>query len=279
MKTILLPTDFSDISIKAAKYAYAFAKQYGIKKIILYHTYQLPAISGDPLVPAVQLFDYEMFNNIQKKNLQNFHKQILNEVDTEGIDIEELCEMSNLTSDINEIIQTHTIDIIITGTNSNDEVEDFLLGNNTLSIAKNSKIPVVIISPNTTFKTIKSIVLACDFKKSLTENTVKHIINFSQITKAKLNMLHISPEGEIYSTQMFQETKVLGNLFTDLQPEFYFSEDNDFMKGINDFAIEKEVDMIIATSKKHSLFEKLFKRSHLKQLVFHTHTPLMIIND
>ena len=279
MKTILFFTDLSIASTKAAKYAYAFAKEYGIKKIILYHTYQLPAVSGDPVVPAIQLFDYESFNKIQKQALENFHKHLLNEVDADGIDTQELCEISSLTFDINETIQTHNVDVIIIGTNNNDEIEDFLLGSDTLNIAKNSKVPVIIVPLNATYKTIKTIVLACDFKKDMAASTVKHVIDFTETTKAKLNVLHISSENETYTPEMYEETKTFTNLFKEFHPEFYFADNNNFIKGINDFAVEKGVDIIMATSKKHSLFEKLFKRSHLKQLVFHSHTPLMVIHD
>ena len=54
MKTILVPTDFSDAARNASEYAIAYAKEFQYK-VILYHAYHLPIASGteEPLIVMV----------------------------------------------------------------------------------------------------------------------------------------------------------------------------------------------------------------------------------
>jgi len=121
--------------------------------------------------------------------------------------------------------------------------------------------------------------LACDFKKVLETTPVKPIVELMHLTKAKLYVLHVNHDHESYSPEMHNEIQILDSLFMGLYPEFNFVDDEDFMNGINDFAVENNIDIVITIPKKHNFFEKLFKRSHLKKLVFHSHTPLMVVHD
>ena len=71
MKTILVPTDFSETAKNASLYAIDFAKQVKAKKIILYNTYQAPVSVGpDPMVPVLEVFDLETVKKANEENLQ-----------------------------------------------------------------------------------------------------------------------------------------------------------------------------------------------------------------
>ncbi len=66
MKTILVPTDFSETAMNAAAYALPLAKQLGMDRIVLYNAYQAP-VSVDPMVPTVQLLDMDLMKKVVKK--------------------------------------------------------------------------------------------------------------------------------------------------------------------------------------------------------------------
>src|SRR5690606_27892043 len=55
MKTILVPTDFSDTAYNAAVYAISLATNYGATRIVLYHAYELivPIPDVPTMIPMV----------------------------------------------------------------------------------------------------------------------------------------------------------------------------------------------------------------------------------
>ena len=71
MESILLPTDFSATARNAALYALRLAKQLSVKKVVLYHSYEIP-ISMDPMAPGIELFDLDALKKESEINIQNF---------------------------------------------------------------------------------------------------------------------------------------------------------------------------------------------------------------
>ena len=65
----------------------------------------------------------------------------------------------------------------------------------------------------------------------------------------------------------------------ELRPIYHFIKDDDVEKGLNEFAENNKLDLLIVVPKKHSLLGKIFQPSHTKQLVLHTHIPVMAIHE
>ena len=71
MKNILVPTDFSATAKNAAFYALKLAEQLNVKKLVLYHSYEIP-VTIDPMVPGIQMLDIESIKEGSEKALEKF---------------------------------------------------------------------------------------------------------------------------------------------------------------------------------------------------------------
>ena len=100
MKNILVPTDFSDTALNAAKYAIGFAEQMQIKKIVLFNAYQSP-LSVDPNMPMLQLIDIENMKKLANESLEKFMQKLIPFCNKE-IELETVCEFTTLNNGINE---------------------------------------------------------------------------------------------------------------------------------------------------------------------------------
>lgn len=275
MNSILIPTDFSETSMNAARYAVSLACDIGIQKIILYNAYQAP-IAADPSMPAVQLFDIDVLKKSSEDGLNEF-RSALEALCNRPILFETISEFQLLTSGVEELSKQQPIDAIVMGVTGGSKVEEVLIGSNTISIAKHVTVPVFIIPHNSTYRNIQHIMLACDFKKvaeTMPVNAIRHLLD---ITKARLHILHVS-EKETKAVEN-SENSLLETLFSGYGPQFHFIHDTHFTEAINHFADEHAIDLIITIPKKHGLFEGLFKKSHTKSLAFHSHVPLMVIHE
>lgn len=276
MRTILVPTDFSQTAKNAARYAFEFAAQAGFNKVVLYHAYQ-PPLNADPAMPSIEFLDLEGLKKSSEEGLRNFLAEV-NAYSKKGIPVETISDFSLLSENINDICDKVNADIIIMGITGGGKLEEVLIGSNTVSVAKASTRPVIIVPSQTEFRPVKNVLLACDFQKVLETTPVGALKTILDETKANLHVINVSDNEKEDSDKDF-ETLMLDTLLVGYSPKYHFIHDKDFVEATNRFAVENNIDLIITIPKKHGWFEGLFKRRNTKSLAFHTHLPLIVIHE
>lgn len=277
MNTILVPTDFSSTAKNAALYAIEFAKQTKAKKIILYHAYQQP-VNIDPMMPTVQLLDMEELKRISEESLEHFAMQLKAFCNT-GIQLETVSEFSLLAEEMDETCKKLAADIIIMGITGGSKLEEILIGSNTINVAEKTKLPVIIVPTEAKYIPISRVVLACDFKKVVETTPVTLLKKILDETKAKLSVLNIDHRQKHFTPDTPFESLMLDTLLQDYNPEYHFIDKEDFIEGVNEFVLEKQIELIITIPKKHGWFDNLFRRKHTKMLAYHTHIPLVVVHE
>jgi nucleotide-binding universal stress UspA family protein len=279
MKTILIPTDFSETSSNAARYAVDLADQLTVEKIILYNVYQAGVnVIADPMIPALGALDLDNIKTASEEGLENFKNELLDYA-YKKIDIETISEFTLLTEGIDNLCSKYEIDLIIMGITGGGAIQENFFGSNTINVARHTTVPVIIVPPDAIFKKIDNIIFACDFNKVVESTPVNAMKKILDATQAKLYILHVDDYNKENKTDIKFESLMLDTLLEGYEKEYHFADSPDFTEGINDFAEEKEIDLIITIPKKHGLFDNLFKRSHTKMLAFHSHVPLMVIHE
>jgi nucleotide-binding universal stress UspA family protein len=279
MKNILVPTDFSATAQNAARYALEFAKQTGAPKIILFNAYQAPMMV-DPLamVPAVQLLDEGQLKE-DSTVLLNKCKLVLQAFCPNTCEIEIYSEYALLNNGLDEVCAKTGSGLVVMGITGGGALEETLIGSNTLNVSRHSTVPVIIVPADTKFTSIRNVLLACDFKVVLETTPVQPIKDLLKQTSAKLNVLNIDHHITANDSDIPFESKMLGTLLHDCDPEFHFLDNKDFMDAINGFVQDHDINLVITIPKKHGLLESLFTRSHTKKMAFHSHVPVMIVHD
>jgi nucleotide-binding universal stress UspA family protein len=279
MKTILVPTDFSETAKHAAIYAMGIARQIKAEKVILYNTYQtLVTVGADPLVPAIDTISIDNLKKGSEEGLKNL-KFILLAYQPEDLVIETLSEFNLLTAGIQGLCERMNIDIIIMGITGGDAIEENLFGSNTIQVAKNVKVPVIIVPKHAPIKPIEKILFLCDFQKVVETTPVQPIIQLLQVTKAAFFVLNIDKDNTHFTPDTPHESLMLHNMFHQYNPQYHFVDGDDFMDTTNAFVKENQVDLIVSIPKRHGLFDTLFKRSHTKMMAFHSMVPLMVVHE
>jgi nucleotide-binding universal stress UspA family protein len=277
MNNILVPVDFSPTAKNAALYALHLAKQLKGQKIFLYNAYQQPVATDAGMTP-IELIDFDDLKQISENGLEQ-SKAALQAANTEGIEIITISQYSTLTLGIDDVCENNNINLVVMGVTGGGKLEETLMGSNAVNVARLSTLPVIVVPPGAGFTDIKNVVLACDFEKVIETTPVGPIKTLLDETSAKLYVLNIDHENKNFSSDTPFESLMLDTLFYGYDPEYHFVDSTDFVEGINSFAVDKHIDLIITIPKKHGFFEGLFKRSHTKQLAFHSHVPMMVIHD
>ncbi len=281
MQTIVIPTDFSTTASNAADYAVQFATQINVKRILLFHAYELP-LALDPLMPGVQMLELATFKGAAIKSLDNFRDQLRSRFPNSNIQFDVAVEYGSITGGLIMLAEKEKIELIIMGITGGGALEETLIGSNTTSVAGSLGIPVLIIPPHATFSVVEKIMLACDFDHADEFIPLEIIRELLNDTKAKLLVFNVEVDMEEdnnkYPATLVGEGFAVHTLLQEFNPEYHFAKNSEYVLGINEFAESNGVSMIISVPKKKSFFEKLFIRSSTKKLAFHTHLPLLVVH-
>lgn len=277
MKTIIVPTDFSDTAYSAATYALAMAEQLGATRIIFYHAYEL--IVPIPDVPtSIPMVNPDDLRIASLEGLEKMKKELA-PLAPAGLNIVTRADNTLLAATIDEVVKQEEAELIIMGITGGSKMEEILIGSNTIDVVKHTSCPVLIIPGKTTFKPIEKIVFACDLRKVADTTPIAPLKKLLSVFKAELHIINIDHESKHFSTDTPFETLMLDTLLEDYQPEYHFIDNPNIVQGIVEFAESIQADLILTIPKKHGLFENIFKRSNTSKLAYQTHIPLLTIHE
>ncbi|HRO71140.1 MAG TPA: universal stress protein, partial [Chitinophagaceae bacterium] len=203
MKDIIIPVDFSETSLNAARYAAAMLSGKENNRIILYTMYKEDedeAISEQYLQSLKAEMEQNGVTNIET----------IKELGTDFID------------SLGRLAYQKTAELIIMGITEKEEWRQFLTGSNTLKMAEQNVCPVMIIPQNAKYNGITNISLASDFQ-DVDATPVLAIKTVLEIFNAQLHIVNVDNEHYVSLTEEFlTERSKMQKMFADFNPEFYF---------------------------------------------------------
>jgi nucleotide-binding universal stress UspA family protein len=275
MKKFLVPTDFSDTSKNAARYAVELTQDDPETTIILYNLYEklAPGTDGSPLTET----DADR-KNVLNQALANLEIE-LHEIST--VRIQYVAEEgTSLVDSVERYVRYNGIDVVIMGITGATRLEQIFMGSNALNMAREGVCPVIIVPPKAEFKKIRNVLLASDFKNVKTTTPVAQIKKILDIFKPNLHIVNVDSEHYVELTEEYKkEREWLSKTFESYHPEFYFIRMFDFLDAISNFASDHEIDLIVTVPRKHSFISGLYKTSHTKKLAYHSHVPVVAIHE
>ena len=159
MKTILAPTDFSDVSLNAVNYAAQMAGILGINLTLL-HVCPLTMTYSD--VPPPALYMEESISKAEKQ-LKELKAKILKDAHKKVV-----IKTKVLTGDVVSGIKTYceVIDTyaVVMGADSSNAIDRFLFGGSTIEAIKSLSWPLIVVPSEVHFGRLHKIGLACDFR-------------------------------------------------------------------------------------------------------------------
>jgi len=275
MKKFLVPTDFSETSKNAAKYAAQMAAGIpGAKVILINISDKFTAGSdGSPLTET-------------KRDRRIILQQALAHVADEmrslaNVEIEfAIEEGSSLVETLDRYVRHQGIHMIIMGITGASRLEQLFIGSNTLDMVDAGVCPVMIIPPDAQYHPIKNVLFASDFKDVETTVPAVPVKSVLDLFKASLHIVNVDSEHYVDITDEYKAQRVkLESILGTYQPEFYFIRQYDFLDAVSQFTQDKNIDVIVTVPKEHSFLVGLFKISHTKKLAYHSHVPIIAIHE
>ncbi|PWG82192.1 universal stress protein [Pararcticibacter amylolyticus] len=274
MNAILVLTDFSDSSIHAARYAATLSRDLKPLKVILYHSF-LPIHSLLEIPVPSPAFE-ESIKEKALNQLDELKNSILDINPALEIEVTARNEMS-VDALISYIIH-YPFDMVVMGATGKGALERALIGSFTVQMIRNCTVPLLIIPPQASFRSINTMVFACDLK-NVHHTPVKSISMLASCFHAHLHILSVSAPGDEFNTRLLSEQKTLHEMWGNPQPAYHYLNDKDTATGIMKFIKDNQVDMAVVVRKHRRFFQSLFHKSTSCELAYHTWIPLLVLDE
>jgi len=272
MKTIIVATDFSAISINAAYYAVDMAA--AIKaQVLLMHAVSIPLMVAEAPMPAET---FETMLDDANDELQKLQEK-LNIYSNHKVPITRRAMLGTLLNEIEDIANDLDVFAIAMGIQGAGETNRVLFGSNTINMMRNMAYPIIIVPANASFKGIKNIGLACDLKDVTETIPVDVITNIVSLFNSSFHIFSVSKPDEA-DASILPESISLQNQFMKLRPKMHLVTNENIETGIFESAEKEKIDLLMIVPKEHGLIYSLFHRSISKAIVTHPHIPMLAIH-
>jgi nucleotide-binding universal stress UspA family protein len=261
MDTVIVPVDFSETSLNAARYAYRLLTgHYGVN-MILHHVYEKPDQEEEAIKKLEEL----------KKDLRA----------SGVVKTEILAEKGeDFIAELEKLARHRHADLVVMGITGRSSIGQSLIGANALEMLNTKVCPVLIVPPDAVYHELKNVLLTSDFKNVMASTPSVPIRKILKPFLPNLHVVNIDSELYVALTEETQTEKAkLKEMFSDLHPEFYFLGLNDIDEAISQFAGDRNIDLIIIIHKDQSIFSKLFVKSRTKKLIYESSLPVLAVHE
>ncbi len=276
MSKLLIPIDFSENSDNAIHYACQVAQESG-QEIDLIHVFSSHSntyanVKGetplnDPRVPEAKQSMVDTIAQVQ----QEFPSVKVNSIFKEG----------NLYDEIKAVTNATTYDAVVMGTEGASGLEAVFIGSNTYDTILNTTTPVLAV-PNTAKNFKKdNIGLLCNFKEAELTALQQAAPLFKN--DYRLILIHVNTDDKPIKDIDHQFKEWISRIESELgisdisyiiKPQTLFMRQKETVaQAITSVLLDEQVDILILTKSKKSVFRQLTETNVIKKMAFNIQIP------
>lgn len=206
MKTILVPTDFSEQALNALDLAAQIAKK-SEAKIILTHviegarsfsSFNTMGEGGSPV--GEDAFLIKRLVEAHEKNLSDLKESPM----LEGLQVETRVKVGSPYESISQAVSDDEADLVVMGTKGSSGLDEVLIGSNTEKVVRYASCPVITVKNKVALTSIESIVFATDLSDNQ-DRLVSKVKDMQKMLNAKLHLLKVNTPSHFYTNRQLEE--------------------------------------------------------------------------
>lgn len=270
MGKILVPIDFSENSIIAARYAREIALE-NQDELVFLHVYTRHVnkyanfmVHGEHIVDPTIKESEEQLNQLVGVVKEKWPTLVISQLFDEGI----------LAEVISKETARNQYKVIVMGTKGASGLESVLIGSNTYDVIRDSQTPILAIPANATAYKKDTIALLTNFKPGELEVLKQAIPVFG--SKFHLLLIHINKEEVDIKILDKKLTEWIDNIITEtgiddvsytVKNRSHFANSAEkIANGIQTMIRDENIDIILITKSRKTFFQNLFNENIIKEM-------------
>ncbi|WP_294183807.1 universal stress protein [uncultured Sphingobacterium sp.] len=271
MRHILLLTDFSENALLAAKQVALCTEAWKTQKVIVYHTYNsVTVVDNEPIVVV-----NEEVKAAKEKELADWFDEI-RLLFPPQVALSYQMEDIDLPMGVQEVCSAQAIDLVALGITGQTGFAKILVGSNAITLMDICPKPMLIVSHKVDPAVPKNVLATTDLKEVDRKLDLFNLDQALETFQAKLYVLNVAKK-EASAADLAQELKHLHERLDKYHPNYDYISHDDVAVGIEEYAKEKHIDLILSFHKKQGLLSSLFKSSISKKIAWNGSANLLVI--
>jgi nucleotide-binding universal stress UspA family protein len=268
MKTIIVPTDFSENAQKALELAVDIARRAN-GRLVIFNAYDLPYSQN---VMTTSLLD------IMKNNSEEGLADIAENLKETGVPFTTESRLGNPIRSVKEVVKKEDGDLVVLGTKGASGIEEVLIGSNAASILHAVDCPVLAVPAKGELGEVKRIVYACDLNEKGETGALSQLRTLAQLYEAEIMVLHVQdpdgPELKVINKPYYEKA------FEGCAVSFHIVDQNESLeKTILKFAEVNKIGLLSMMARRYGFLQGLFHKSMTSQVAFNTRLPFLTLHE
>ncbi len=290
VRRILVPVDFSQMSLNAVDYALDLARSLKADIRVLHVWF---SNAGEPFA-LNEVYAYQVnFEGILLEQEQEAHKRCdelvqklkkrIREEKIRGVDVDYDLIRGGTVDSILLIAEEYQPGLVVMGTRGRNRESRNLLGSTTARIIENCPVPVLAVPVDyqvRDFRKPANILYATNFEQS-DFAAIHRLIAFVRPFDVKVYCVHVNLNDNLTldTVRMKQMREHFNKEYGEFDIECGIIESDNLLHGIEDFIEDKHIDLIAIGARKRNLLSQLFKPSLTRKILFQTEIPLFVFRE
>lgn len=280
MKNILLPTDFSENSWNAIKYALHFFEKTKCNFYLL-HVNRLSDIA---INDAHYVMTQDVIEDTYIKPSREQLKQILKRISKElpkktNHKFYTITDNNFFIESIRKQVEEKKIDTIVVGTKGATGLKKYIVGSNTGDIITKVHCTTLVIPENTTYTKPKEIAFPTDYSLLYNLEVLEPISETLNTFKAALRVLHITKKQEDLNISQQKNKELLEDYFNTQEHSFHFLTGKKVEDAVQCFVQSRDINMIVMVAKNLNYFQKILFHPTVEEISYHTDVPFLVLHE
>jgi len=273
MKKILIPFDFSEVSLNAVRYAMDFSDDSDELHIIHVHA-GLLSIQSPLMLKAGQDYISSITEEIEETIKINLR------IDTIPSNVRIRAISGEPVAALSKYSRKHLMDIAFVGSRDKYDLIDRWIGTISLGLVKSLYIPVYLVPKLASFNGYSKVLVASDHH--LAQPQVLHQIKeWNSSHNAYMKFLHVRERENSYYTD--EAEKIVTELYEKENVDFGFEIATLSSRNIGDSllasAYNYKADLMIVIAENQTFMHSLMFTSLSKELVLKSSIPVLFLHD
>ncbi len=259
MKTILVPVNFSEASLKAVAQAVQIAEKMHEVEILLLHGVTKTSTE----VPEIEQQFKEISNQYMDSSV-HFRTQVIAEFSPEKI------------AEVTE--QNDEIGLVVMGTEGKNRAKGFWGDSNTAKVEELLTCPLMVVPKEAENRPLRKMVYALSFDKEDLDE-IDRVLNFAQLFNAHLECIRMVDERDEKDrhllevlTEAYDLPKYQGKI------TFKSLSRKNSANALESYVFDNQIDMTVLLTRQRNFWEKNFGSSLTQKLTLHAKIPLLVLN-
>lgn len=274
MKTILVPTDFSDYALKAASAAVSLAKATHARIVLVHNVFT------ETKWESVSIAKHKDFPETLKK-IQEAEKKMNQLINTNlfrNVSVSNIITTGVASEEIVSRAKKLKADLILIGSHGNEATDRYFIGSTVQKVLREATCPVMTIQKNYKPGTWKKLVFATDFSKD-TYKYFDKIRNLALALNSVVYLLFVNRPTDFMDTRT---TNRLMDSFINRYPDLKFNKviynHEEAAEGILQFVEDYPSMDWIALITQRRISKPKYVIGHTETLAFRSDIPVLSVN-